>query len=91
MFRGRPQNMVHVRLLRVPGTNRFRPVRQPFRAGHQLYKNFDPRIKAMHMRRQMVMRVREKPHAVKRLRAHTLTLVLCTESDKENRNASPTP
>jgi hypothetical protein len=28
----------------------------------------------MHMRRQVVMRVRDKPHAVKRLRAHIYTL-----------------
>jgi len=54
----------------------------------EFYNDFRLRISPRHMRRQMVMRVRDKPHAIKRLRAHTFNLVFRTESDKENRNSA---
>jgi hypothetical protein len=84
----RVQDMVHVRLFAARRTNRLRPVRQSYRPVHQLHKNFDPCISPMHMRRQVVVRVREKPHAVKRLRAHTLTLAPPPCPEKENRRVS---
>ena len=40
----------------------------------QLQDDFNPSIKPMHMWRQVVVHVSRKPHAVERLRTHTITL-----------------
>jgi hypothetical protein len=48
--------------------------REPDFVKTEFYNDLCLRISPMHVRRQVVMRVRDKPHAVKGLRAHILTL-----------------